>query len=43
MGHDIFGLNKAREEIAYARFSMWNRNAILLYGLLEGLSVLCWS
>jgi hypothetical protein len=35
MGHDIYGLNKAREEIAYARFSMWNRNAILLYGLLE--------
>jgi len=35
MGHDIYGLNKAREEIAYARFSMGNRNAILLYSLLE--------
>lgn len=35
MGHDIYGLNKARKEIAYARFSMGNRNAILLYSLLE--------
>lgn len=35
MGHDIYGLNKAREEIAYARFSMGNRNALLLYGLLD--------
>jgi hypothetical protein len=35
MGHDISGFNKAKEEIAYARFSMGNRNAILLYSLLE--------
>ena len=35
MGHDIYGLNKAREEIAYARFSMGNHNAVLLYGLLN--------
>ncbi|RSD29556.1 hypothetical protein [Mesobacillus subterraneus] len=35
MGHDISGYNKAREEIAYARFSMGNHNAVLLYSLLE--------
>jgi hypothetical protein len=35
MGHDIYGLNKAREEIAYARFSMGNHNALLLYRLLD--------
>lgn len=35
MGHDISGFNKSREEIAYARFSMGNGNAILLYGLLD--------
>ncbi|TKC16143.1 hypothetical protein [Robertmurraya kyonggiensis] len=35
MGHDISGYNKAGEEIAYARFSMWNNNAILLYRLLD--------
>lgn len=35
MGHDISGFNKGREEIAYARFSMGNENAILLYGLLD--------
>ncbi|MBG9542010.1 hypothetical protein ACOSZF_00515 [Cytobacillus firmus] len=35
MGHEIYGWNKAREEIAYARFSMGNSNAILLYGLLD--------
>jgi hypothetical protein len=35
MGHDISGFNKAGEEIAYARFSMWNHNAIILYHLLE--------
>lgn len=34
MGHDISGINKAREEIAYARFSMGNYNAITLYSLL---------
>jgi hypothetical protein len=35
MGHDISGYNKAGEEIAYARFSMGNYNAIILYDLLE--------
>ncbi len=35
MGHDIYGFNKAGDDIAYARFSMGNHNAILLYGLLE--------
>jgi uncharacterized protein YhbP (UPF0306 family) len=35
MGHDISGINKAREEIAYARFSMGNYNAIILYDLLD--------
>lgn len=35
MGHDISGLNKAGEEIAYARFSMGNYNAHILYSLLD--------
>lgn len=35
MGHDIFGINKAGEEIAYARFSMGNYNATILYELLD--------
>ncbi|WP_261176734.1 hypothetical protein [Anaerobacillus sp. CMMVII] len=35
MGHDISGFNKAGEEIAYARFSMGNYNAIILYSLLD--------
>jgi hypothetical protein len=35
MGHDISGYNKAGEEIAYARFSMWNYNATILYNLLD--------
>lgn len=35
MGHDISGYNKAGEEIAYARFSMWNYNAVILYSLLD--------
>ncbi|MHC0038330.1 hypothetical protein [Pseudoneobacillus sp. C159] len=35
MGHDISGFNKAGEEIAYARFAMWNQNAIILYHLFE--------
>lgn len=35
MGHDIIGRNKAGEEIAYARFSMSNPNASILYGLLD--------
>lgn len=35
MGHDISGYNKAGEEIAYARFSMGNYNALILYSLLE--------
>ncbi|MFP5115515.1 hypothetical protein ACSU64_24495 [Bacillaceae bacterium C204] len=35
MGHDISGFNKAGEEIAYARFSMGNYNAQILYSLLD--------
>jgi hypothetical protein len=35
MGHDISGYNKAGKEIAYARFSMGNYNATILYGLLD--------
>ena len=35
MGHDISGYNKAREEIAYARFSMGNYNSTILYSLLD--------
>ena len=35
MGHDIYGYNKAGEEIAYARFSMGNYNATILYNLLD--------
>ncbi|UCZ52608.1 hypothetical protein LGQ02_17615 [Bacillus shivajii] len=35
MGHDISGFNKAGEEIAYARFSMWNDHATILYSLLD--------
>lgn len=35
MGHDILGYNKSGEEIAYARFSMGNYNAILLYSILD--------
>jgi len=35
MGHDISGYNKAGKEIAYARFSMGNYNAIILYDLLD--------
>jgi hypothetical protein len=35
MGHDISGINKAGEEIAYARFSMGNYHATILYGLLD--------
>ena len=35
MGHDISGFNKAGEEIAYARFSMGNYNAHILYSLLD--------
>ncbi len=35
MGHDISGFNKAGEEVAYARFSMGNYNAITLYSLLD--------
>ncbi|MGG5252203.1 hypothetical protein ACQYAD_01495 [Neobacillus sp. SM06] len=38
MGHDISGYNKKGEEIAYARFSMGNRNAIILYNLLESVT-----
>jgi hypothetical protein len=35
MGHDIYGYNKTGEEIAYARFSMGNYNASILYSLLD--------
>lgn len=35
MGHDISGYNKAGKEIAYARFSMGNYNATILYRLLD--------
>ncbi|MBU9710672.1 hypothetical protein [Evansella tamaricis] len=35
MGHDISGYNQAGEEIAYARFSMGNYNAFILYSLLD--------
>lgn len=35
MGHDISGFNRAGEEIAYARFSMGNYNATILYNLLN--------
>jgi hypothetical protein len=35
MGHDISGFNKIGEEIAYARFSMGNYNACILYNLLD--------
>ncbi|MCA1322118.1 hypothetical protein LC085_19730 [Bacillus tianshenii] len=35
MGHDISGFNKAKEEVAYARFSKCNYNAITLYNLLD--------
>lgn len=35
MGHDIFGINKNGEKIAYARFNMQNPDAIILYHLLQ--------
>jgi hypothetical protein len=35
MSHDISGYNQVGDEIAYARFSMGNHNAIILYHLLE--------
>jgi hypothetical protein len=35
MGHDISGFNQEGEQIAYARFSMWNQDAIILYHLLD--------
>lgn len=35
MGHDISGYNKKGEEIAYARYSMSNYNADLLYRAFE--------
>ena len=37
MGHDILGYNKAGKEIAYARFSMGNYNAVVLYRLLDAI------
>lgn len=35
MGHDIYGINKNGEEVAYARFSMGNPNAIFLYTIMD--------
>lgn len=35
MGHDISGFNKAGQEIAYARFSMGNHHAAILYTILD--------
>jgi len=35
MGHDISGYNKEGNEVAYARFSMGNRNATIIYRLLD--------
>ncbi|MFC4389030.1 hypothetical protein ACFOZ1_14600 [Gracilibacillus marinus] len=35
MGHDIFAYNKANQEVAYARFSMFNDNSYILYDLLQ--------
>ncbi|WP_188205587.1 hypothetical protein [Alkalibacillus aidingensis] len=35
MGHDIFGFNKAGQQIVYTRFSMGNYNCITLYSLLN--------
>src|SRR5690606_20011821 len=35
MGHDISAYNQAGEEIAYARFSMGNYNASILYSLFD--------
>lgn len=37
MGHDIYGYNKKGEEVAYARFSMGNHNATILYRLLDSI------
>jgi len=37
MGHDIYGFNKGGEEIAYARFSMANPNALILYNTLDAI------
>ncbi|WP_163100164.1 hypothetical protein [Peribacillus alkalitolerans] len=35
MGHDFLGYNKSGKEIAYARFSMGNEYASILYNLLN--------
>lgn len=35
MGHDIYGFNKAGEEIAYLRFGAWNLTASVFYNLLD--------
>lgn len=37
MGHDIYGYNNKGEEVAYARFSMGNHNATILYRLLDSI------
>jgi hypothetical protein len=43
MGHDISGFNKEGEEIAYARFSMGNYNATILYDSLSESVSLDWD
>lgn len=35
MGHDILAVNNAGEEVAFARFSMCNHSATILYSLLN--------
>ncbi|QFT87405.1 hypothetical protein FIU87_01960 [Bacillus sp. THAF10] len=35
MGHDIYGYNKVRKEVAYARFCKGNFNAHILYAVLD--------
>ncbi|SHG14448.1 hypothetical protein [Ornithinibacillus halophilus] len=35
MSHEFAGFNKASEQIGYARFSMGNYNAVILYDLLD--------
>ncbi|MGM0845098.1 MAG: hypothetical protein ACQEUT_08985 [Bacillota bacterium] len=35
MSHEMLGCNREGEEVAYARFSMGNSNAFVLYDLLD--------
>ncbi|WP_411953560.1 hypothetical protein ACKXGF_09795 [Alkalibacillus sp. S2W] len=35
MGHDIYGVNQSQQQIAYARFHMFNDSAHDLYQLLD--------